>query len=566
MSGSARLAVPIEVPPGAGGFAPQLAMTYASQGGNSPYGTGFNLALGPVPLGEVRVSTRFLPNGSDITYELDGEELVPNGTRYHTATAETFRRITREGTGPAAGWLVELPDGTKARYGQDANSRFPTTGTPTRWLLSTITDKSGNTIRVSYADLNAGTPSVIAYSYQGHATNAPAIGGLREIRFVYENRPDPIFDFMGYEFRRITQRLREVRVLTGGNVFRRYSVLYRNNAPGQGRSLVSSVQAFGTDCIDLTKTPELANCVGLPAQRLTYSSNDIPGTPGSQTGPDDAAEVPVSTFFTEMPNGPLIDAGVRPGDVNGDGLADLVQAYRETSGAITQRVFLNTGNGWSSDTSNSWTSSLQSIQFQDKKQTDVCGTVVNGDIQTALFIDRFPFVENNSNVYRAPQSWKLVDLNNDGFADLITSYGVGVNVCESPEPPPTVRILEVWLNNRQGGWSRSAISDNPLNYPVFGAVFPLGSLSGVADFTDKRAVFGDFDGDGFTDVATTAGIQRSPLGGFGPAAMLEPPRMPNGTPLSHHIFDVLEFTCGFLGCGIIDIDTGGVYADVSEAE
>jgi hypothetical protein len=29
MTGSARLAVPIEVPPGAGGFQPQLAMTYA---------------------------------------------------------------------------------------------------------------------------------------------------------------------------------------------------------------------------------------------------------------------------------------------------------------------------------------------------------------------------------------------------------------------------------------------------------------------------------------------------------------------------------------------------------
>lgn len=105
-----------------------------------------------------------------------------------------------------------------------------------------------------------------------------------------------------------------------------------------------------------------------------------------------------------------------------------------------------------------------------------------------------------------------------------------------------------------------------MNYPVFGAIFPLGTLSGVADFTDNRAVFGDFDGDGFTDVATTAGIQRSPLGGFGPGAMLEPPRMPNGTALSHHIFDLLEFACDIGGCNAIDIDTGGVYVDINRDE
>jgi hypothetical protein len=255
MSGAARVSVPIEVPPGTGGFSPELALAYASQGGDSPYGVGFGLNLGPVPLGEVRVSTRFLPNGSNITYELDGERLVQNGNLYHTATAESFKRITREGTGPAAGWLVELPDGSKARYGQESSSRFPATA-PTRWLLSAITDPHGNTIRITYTDPNAGTPSVISYSYQGHAPTAPPIGEIREIRFVYETRPDPLYDFMGYELRRVTQRLREIRVLTAGEVFRRYSVLYTSNGAGQGRSFVASVQTFGTSCTNLALTPD----------------------------------------------------------------------------------------------------------------------------------------------------------------------------------------------------------------------------------------------------------------------------------------------------------------------
>src|SRR5687767_6455012 len=66
MTGSARLAIQIEAAPGAGGFAPSLSLSYASQGGDSPYGVGFGLSLGPVQLGEIRLSTRFLSTGNAI--------------------------------------------------------------------------------------------------------------------------------------------------------------------------------------------------------------------------------------------------------------------------------------------------------------------------------------------------------------------------------------------------------------------------------------------------------------------------------------------------------------------
>ena len=49
--------------------------------------------------------------------------------------------------------------------------------------------------------------------------------------------------------------------------------------------------------------------------------------------------VPISTFFTETPGGPLIDAGVRSGDVNGDGLPDLVQAFDDLGFARNSQVF-----------------------------------------------------------------------------------------------------------------------------------------------------------------------------------------------------------------------------------
>lgn len=594
MTGSAQMGVGIDVPPGTGGFAPQLMLNYASQGGDSPYGTGFSLVLGPVPLGEVRVSTRFLPNGSSVVYELDGEKLVPNGTRYHTGTAESFKRITREGSGSTAGWLVELPNGSKARYGQDASTRFPSAA-PTRWLLSAVTDKSGNTIRVTYADASVGTPSVIAYSYQGSGLTAPAIGGLREVRFVYESRPDPLYDFMGYEFRRITTRLREIRVLSGGNVFRRYSVLYTSNGAGQGRSLVSSIQRFGTDCSNLSQAPEQLGCIGLPAQRMTYTANVLPQSPGSQTGSDDATGVPVSNFFTESPNGPLIDAGVRQGDVNGDGLIDLVQAYRAPSGGVNQSVFLNTGDGWSADTNNSWTTSLRAITFQDKKLRIVTGppcqsdtllasgaSVLDAGPEKVIFSDRRPTVGPYTNGYRDTtyaQSWQLVDLNADGFSDLITSYDIGFNGCPAPGTPPT-KITEVWLNNRQGGWTRSAVSNDSTSYRSLGAIYPLNS--GAPNRYDYHPIFGDFDGDGLADLAvlhayntpdafggicpgtlTELVIERSPFSGFaGAARILDVPRSPGGTPQVHYRYRQ-EYDCVFASFRIFDGEVGAAFVDIN---
>lgn len=611
MSGSAQLSVPVEVPPGAGGFSPTLAMTYSSQGGDSPYGVGFALSLGPVTLGEVRVSTRFLPNGASITYELDGERLLLDGSQYHTAAAESFKRITREGSGSTAGWLVELPDGTKARYGQDASSRYPASA-PTRWLLSAITDKSGNTIRVAYADLNAGTPSVISYSYQGYATNAPAIGGLREIRFVYETRPDPLYDFMGYELRAIIQRVREIRVLTAGSVFRRYSVLYTSNGAGQGRSFVSSIQAFGTDCTDLTRTPEAAGCFGMPAQSMAYtkSSDAIGDAAGSQYGSDDTSGLPVSPFIPSPPPAfllPPLPQGVEFGDVNGDGLPDLVQAGRLGSGNF-QNVYLNTGEGWSPDPNNSWTTSLRSILFSGKTFTyrfvrpddprPCFVTLVDAAPDKVFFLDQATVSTSNpdgTSTARIPQAWKLQDLDGDGYSDLIASYLVGFGrqsnaaACSRPwngsalasdvELLPGTQVQEIWLNNRQGGWTRSPLSDVPGTYPPFRSVGPI--LAPTEFFSgppvrqyDFSPVFADFDGDTLPDVAvlkptpsatalTTSEtiIKRNPWSGFAQRD-LDVPKLPDGTKVPHSVLTLNAYGTQFQafsnGAMFVDVNRDGI--------
>ena len=75
-TGAAALRIPIASPPGPGGIAPELALTYSSRGGDGPFGVGWSLDLP-----EIRCSARFgVPDfGSCARYELGDALLAKSG-------------------------------------------------------------------------------------------------------------------------------------------------------------------------------------------------------------------------------------------------------------------------------------------------------------------------------------------------------------------------------------------------------------------------------------------------------------------------------------------------------
>ena len=445
-SGAATMTIPIAVPPGPGGLVPTLSLNYSSDQGDGPFGVGWNLSLG-----EIRCTARFgVPDYANCAeFELDGQLLVGPDTRpglvgrYHTKV-ESFKKILRLNTGTSPHWEVTLPGGTRLLYGESTNSRIgsdgnepPAAALAARWLLSKITDLHGNEIRISYdrTDFGVAYPSTITYA-----------SGAREVAFLYEDRPDKIFDFPGGIPRNITQRLREIKITSVGEIFSRRLINY--SMPGDystHRSRIISSQLFGKGCTD--PDPDETNCPSLPAQAFQYTEtlvSPVPYWEMDQTGDWDAGIFVETGGQTESH-----DLGMRLADVNGDGLPDLVVGYCSISRAPCEAalegpvVYINDGSGWVED--DNWTNAIQYLTYQAPRITVQSASYTGADglqYDRACYAEtdtvtrrisfgtseaeQVPTIDGNGETFTPWPSWHLIDINGDGFADLVTSIRGGV--------------------------------------------------------------------------------------------------------------------------------------------
>ena len=353
-TGAANFRIPIRVPPGPGGLAPDLSLRYSSRRGDGPYGVGWDLDLG-----EIRCSTRFgIPDyGNCARFELNNQLLTRDGTSnvYH-AFVETFQKIEYSNTSQS--WQVTNLDGTIFRYGVNFDSRVLSGPGIARWLLAEIQDPFGNLILVRYDDsTDSGTRYPLRITYGPGATSA---SGKRQIEFVFGDRPDPIQDYAGGIERRLTKRLTDIRVSSYGNLVRRYAFGYALPTVqySTDRSRLSWVQEFGSDC-----TGTIDTCIGLPRQEYEYTDPSDTGTMDrfSKFNVDESYVIP----FTG--NGHLGVPPVRIGDVNGDGLPDLIKGGYYVNGFRDATVEINTGNGFVEDPT--WTSALRNLQV-DRPRAD----------------------------------------------------------------------------------------------------------------------------------------------------------------------------------------------------
>jgi hypothetical protein len=361
-TGAAQYTIPIAVPPGTAGMAPNLSLVYNSQGGNGLLGVGWSLSglsaitRCPKTLIQDGVKTGVNLDANDV-YCLDGRRLVAisgtygaNGTQYRTER-DGFSQIISYGTSPCPafmpvsppsktitpapttcpGWFqVKTKSGQIMQFGNTtgntSNSAILAQGTSAIrvWAVNQISDTKGNYLTVTYNNDNTHGqyyPTQINYTGNPNPNPSPALAPYNSVQFVYAARPDIVPLYLDNTLIENTVRLTNIQTYTPVNgtstMVKNYQINYTPGGATQ-RSLISSIQ----EC-DGAATP---TCVPATAMGWQGGGSNSFGTAALWTPGD-----------WESPG----YSGLQ--DLNGDGLADFWYIPDESGGSGQMMVQLNNG-------------------------------------------------------------------------------------------------------------------------------------------------------------------------------------------------------------------------------
>jgi RHS repeat-associated protein len=478
--GSSYYSVPIHVPPGSGGLAPQLALTYSSWPGNGDASTRFKDGLKGNTDGNGIAGIGWALSGlSTITrcprtlatdnyagtvqldandrFCLDGQRLVSVGTGTYGADSteyrtevETFTKVVSYGTsGSGPAWFkVWLKSGLIMEFGNTIDSRIlaPASLSAVTWAVNKVSDRFTNYYTVSYNATSTGEylPARIDYTGNVSAGLAP----YNSVRFTYEARPDVEQYYVGTTRLQYQNRLTKIDTYDVANVVTTYSLTYDNSSP-TGSSRLASVSQCGAD----------GTCLGGLTMSYTAGTGGVVSPNENPVTLNTSFSTPTAKFLT--------------GDFNGDGIQDVL--------AINS-------NGYNASACLGPTFTSCTVMSLGSQPGDAI----------------------------------VIDYNGDGFSDIVIQFGTGnIGICPGPQltctvfstslynyPPSEFHLvggnfngtgLETFLILDDQSYRPWVCDPNTmLAYPGsnncnWGAV-----LAGLpAGFTP---ITGDFDGDGRTDL------------------------------------------------------------------
>jgi hypothetical protein len=349
-TGTGNFTVPIAVPLGRNGFAPQLSLAYSTGSGNGEFGLGWALS---VP-GVTRKTSKGIPRYADATdtFLLSGsEDLVPLGdeapgvTAYRPRTEGLYAKILHHDVGADNYWEVKTKDGLISIYGTPGQRGTdaavisdPVDNTQAKvfaWKLTRTTDPFGNVIQYSYVRDRVNSEgahiwdqlylSTIRYADYGTDPANPKF--LISVRFTYADRPDHFSDCRaGFEIRTV-QRCTQIDTVAGASAntpVRTYHLQYLDQDPTQsavrplnGASLLYRIRVEGHD-------GELSEW--LPPLELGYTAFK----PAQQS---------FIAVKGSLPATALADPSLELVDLFGTGLSDILQLNGEA------RFWRNLGGG-----------------------------------------------------------------------------------------------------------------------------------------------------------------------------------------------------------------------------
>jgi len=463
--GTATYSVPIRVPPGIAGMEPKLSLDYDSSTGNGAFGLAWHLGglsaitrcARTVAQDGVKGEVRFDANDR---FCMDGKRLmVLSGQTYGAAASEyrteipTFARIIANASaglsGPAS-FTVWTKTGQILQYGATADSRVSApvsgTSTPVVWAINQVADRKGNYMKYTYTTIPGKFEYVLSrIDYTGNSSASPAQAPNQAVVINYKNtatypRSDQLIGYgpMGIPVQ-MTQWVDSIQTFAGGNLVRTYTPSFGTStsaySPTSGRLIMSGLQ----ECAPSAST---GSC--LPSQNFSWVLGDLTSF----------ATVTSATPFLCTPS--ITSMAVMTGDINGDGLADIVCIYTDPTAAQ-----------W-------WGATYVTIALSDGQNFNVPNPP--------------PALTTLSPMGNWTQYWRylLGDVDGDGKADLIriSDTGTGANLRTAIDTylgqagiagftASTGQQLTTWF--QQGGYG-SGLTANTVY--MTGTVYMLADVNG----------------------------------------------------------------------------------------
>ena len=414
-SGSLTISVPIGTVPGIGGTALDLKLAYSSGAGTGFLGVGWKLGgvsqiqrcPATVAVDGFRGSVSF--NDKD-RFCLDGARLInvagaygADGSSYRTEI-ETWQRVTATGScgsGPCA-FTVQERDGSTLVFGGTADSRAMAGSSVRAWLIDSRTDANGNVVQYSYG-ADQGSPALARIDYG--ANPGQNAGNNRAVLFAYEQRPDPISNFVGGINYGQATRLSAITTQVEGVGVASIRLGY-TTSQATGRSLLASVQRCSP-----------SQCYN--PQTFQWQGQAKPG---------------FVTAALNLGGGLPSNSALQPADLNGDGYGDLIAVQAGNSLTLTPMVY---------DRSGTFTPcAALTLPGTDPRRIKVGDFNADGIADFALLNDdgqklsaaielgqrgscTFKTVQTQTfAIPAAPDTMWSADVNGDGQTDIVAEYKV----------------------------------------------------------------------------------------------------------------------------------------------
>lgn len=328
-TGTLTGSIPIDVPPGRNGLQPNLALSYASSGGNSWTGMGWKLEMGTIER-QTKWGVLYSPTAAEeqagkvYTMRLNGisGDLVQDSVDpllYRVKIEGSFARIKKLSADGTAGWEITDTKGTKYKFGTGVGTRIQSGTLIFKWCLERVEDRDGNYMTIAYqgdGTTNQGYLSQIDYT--GNGATAPT----NQVKFYLESRTDaPVMYSNNFPIT-TAKRVKTVEVKANGTLVRAYALAY-SVSPTTARSVLASVKQHGKDA-SVDASGVITPGTSLPAMTFGYSADTQIFTDGT-------------AWATGWCSGGTVTSGV---DMNGDGMQDMVCI---ASGVISPLT--SSGNG-----------------------------------------------------------------------------------------------------------------------------------------------------------------------------------------------------------------------------